>query len=78
LRNDTLSTTDSMYAPHTWENFPYIPYMVNTATFTASVYTTGACFSCMAWELHLGGFPFLSENLSTILFFVKSPFSFVH
>ena len=34
-------------------------------------------FSCMSWEQHWIGFPFLSENLSIILFFVTSPFSFV-
>jgi len=38
------------HAHHTWENFPHTLYMVNMAAFTASVYTTGAHFSCMSWE----------------------------
>ena len=53
------------------------PAFANATVDAASVYTTGALFSCMSWEQHYIGFSFLSEDLSIIRFFAKSPLSLV-
>ena len=53
------------------------PAFANATVDAASAYTTGALFSRMSWEQHYIGFSFLSEDLSVIRFFAKSPLSLV-